>query len=227
MQKPKSQNFSIVIVADGDFPTHPIPLEKLRRADCVIACDGATESLVANGFEPNFIVGDIDSLSPDYQDTYKNIIVQVSEQESNDLSKAFRFALGLIKPSSLTTLDILALSGKREDHTIGNISLLADYQKMATEFSEPPVIKGYTDYGFFEPHYSLANHPIKIEGRKGCAVSIFAFDNSLTITSEGLEYQTSGVVFDMWWKATLNKVVEDAALLHLNHTASVLLYYPY
>lgn len=31
----------IVILAAGDFPTHPVPLRALREADFVVCCDSA------------------------------------------------------------------------------------------------------------------------------------------------------------------------------------------
>ena len=40
----------------------------------------------------------------------------------------------------------------------------------------------------------------------GREVSIFTPDNTLKICSEGLMYPTDDVIFDNWWKATLNKI---------------------
>ncbi len=251
----------IAIVADGDFPTASLPLKLLSEADIVIACDGAADSLVAAGFMADYIVGDMDTLSEPKQHEFQEKIIRIAEQESNDLTKAFRFALnlcslhtpeeGLKKVSSgknvseyigeadADRLDIIVLgaTGKREDHTIGNISLLADYQMQAEEFSNAKearikiTIKAYTDYGVFIPYYSAENKPILLKDImadiKGRPLSLFGFDNTLRITSQGLEYQTSGVIFDRWWKATLNCIAEEGAKLTLSHSSPVLLYFPY
>ena len=53
---------NIVILANGDFPSHPVPLKQLSGADKIICCDGAAGALVSAGMEPDFIVGDLDSL---------------------------------------------------------------------------------------------------------------------------------------------------------------------
>jgi len=53
-------------------------------------------------------------------------------------------------------------------------------------------------------------------------VSIFSPDNSLKISSEGLRYQTSGVVFDNWWKATLNRADSDLVTLTFSHPSLAL-----
>jgi hypothetical protein len=40
-------------------------------------------------------------------------------------------------------------------------------------------------------------------------------DPAIRIVSRGLEYPTDDVVFDMWWKATLNRVSESNVSLDL------------
>jgi len=57
----------------------------------------------------------------------------------------------------------------------------------------------------------------------GRRVSIFSPDNSLKIASKGLKWQTSGVVFDNWWPATLNQATEDVVQLEFSHKSLVLI----
>ena len=57
-------------------------------------------------------------------------------------------------------------------------------------------------------------------GRK---VSIFSPDNSLRIHSEGLEWPLDNVVFDNWWKATLNKASADRVRLEFSHSSIALI----
>jgi hypothetical protein len=56
----------------------------------------------------------------------------------------------------------------------------------------------------------------------GRRFSLFSPDNSLKIHSEGLEYQTEGVVFDNWWQATLNRAVADEVRLTFSHPSRAL-----
>ena len=37
----KGSKKNVVILAAGDFPTHPVPLRALREADFVVCCDSA------------------------------------------------------------------------------------------------------------------------------------------------------------------------------------------
>ena len=82
-----------IILADGDFPSHPLALEWLRQCPYVVCCDGAANTYIRSGRMPEAIVGDGDSLLPDIKERYASLIHSEAEQETNDLSKAFRFCL--------------------------------------------------------------------------------------------------------------------------------------
>lgn len=204
----------IAIVADGAFPTHPHPLKVLRNADKIICCDNAVLKLERHcGLRCDLIAGDMDSMSPENQIKYKEIIHKESEQEHNDMTKAFRLAMTL-KPEKIS---ILGATGLREDHTLGNISLVAEYAKVFRN------IEMITDYGIFFP--LLDSSAIKC--RKGEQISIFAFDQTLRIKSAGLKYPTGNVVFDLWWKATLNEALEEDVHLEFSHPARVIVFRNY
>ena len=50
-----------IILADGDFPSHPLALEWLRQCPYVVCCDGAANTYIRSGRMPEAIVGDGDS----------------------------------------------------------------------------------------------------------------------------------------------------------------------
>ena len=138
-------HFDAVILANGTFPTHALPLGLLHQAKHVFCCDGAiTELSRHTDIVPDAIVGDCDSLSPEMQQSYASIIHHVSEQDYNDLTKATRYALFALDNKSNRTFCYLGATGKREDHTLGNISLLAYYYQ---ELGVQPFM--VSDYGYF------------------------------------------------------------------------------
>ncbi len=208
----KSKDIHIVILAAGDFPRAQAPLKALRKADLRICCDSAAEALVAYGLVPDRIVGDLDSLSPVFQERFADRITQITGQEDNDLTKAFHLALTL-NPARIT---IVGATGKREDHALGNISLLLDYAREAV-----CPVEMLTDYGRFAAIYDTAS----LQAVPGQQVSIFAFDNALNIKSAGLKYPTDQVRFDTLWKATLNEALSDSFTLTLSHPCGVLLFF--
>lgn len=203
-----------LIVANGEFPTRPETLELLQEADYIVCCDGAIKSLDLRGITPNYIIGDLDSIEPAMRVKYAEIIHHSADQETNDLTKAFNHCLSVIETTVDTQIYIIAATGYREDHTLGNISLLSDYQL------RHPKTEMITDYGIFRAY----NNSFTKEEAIGTHISIFAYDPTLTIESQGLQYPTDKVVFDRWWKATLNKTQESCYSLTLSHPSSILVF---
>ncbi len=52
-----------VILANGEYPSHPLPLQMLKNAEFVVCCDGAANEYILRGHTPDVIIGDGDSLS--------------------------------------------------------------------------------------------------------------------------------------------------------------------
>lgn len=205
---------SIVILANGEFPFHSIPLAKLSNAGQIICCDGAAAKLIKAGMKPSAIVGDMDSLSSNIQERYSSIVFKDECQESNDLTKAFHYALTL-KPTSIT---ILGATGMREDHSLGNISLLAKY---AIQTDIP--IEMLTNYGIFTAIFKGGEFPSKL----GRQLSIFSLESNIRIESKGLKYPLDSVVFDSWWKATLNECTGSSYNLKLSLPGPVIVFSAY
>ena len=61
--KERKNEYDVVILAAGDFPTDVTAMRILRNAKHLIACDGAVEELLEMDIEPEEIVGDGDSVS--------------------------------------------------------------------------------------------------------------------------------------------------------------------
>ena len=125
----ESDRPTVVILADGDYPTGRVAAALLRNARRVVCCDGAAARFLAEGGEPWAIAGDGDSLPEALAERYAPILRREAEQDTNDLSKAVRFSLN----EGERRLVILGATGRREDHTLGNISLLADYMAAGAE----------------------------------------------------------------------------------------------
>ena len=217
---------SYAILCDGDFPGNADVRDRLMSCDVVVCCDGAASSFMRFR-KPEFVVGDMDSLPENLRQELADQVFPVGEQESNDLSKAFRWICSMLRVGKGRTLPefsitVFGATGKREDHTLGNISLLADFAEYLEQCGARGDLSLVTDYGVFAPVLNSCRMTLP----KGQPLSIFAFDPSLRIESSGLEYSTDGVRFDMWWKATLNRVSSPDVELRFSHPAKVLLYLP-
>ncbi len=191
-------NHKTIILADGDFPASEHSLAILRSAERVVCCDHAAETYIQRGYGlPTAIVGDLDSISPECRgDNSATRIIHDPNQENNDLAKAFDYCIS----QGWCDIVILGATGKREDHTLGNISWLADFCLKAES------VEMVTDYGCFTP--------IKAPGgllrtEKGMQISFFSFDINQTVTVKGVLYPVENLAFRRWYTATLNEATSE------------------
>ena len=184
------KTFDAVIIANGAFPTHAVPLNILHHAAHLIACDGAITPLLLEGLGEAVIIGDGDSVPVEYRDR----LIQIDEQDDNDLTKATRYCV----ERGWKRIAYLGCTGKREDHTLGNISLLMRYYR---DMHVEGIL--YTDYGFFTPAYGHRT----FLSMKGQQVSLINF-GSHQLTSTGLRWDAYN--FSEWWRGTLNESLGDS-----------------
>lgn len=215
---------NIVIICDGSFPRTEYPRYLIRTADFIICCDGALKKFIRNskaifGTErlPDRVIGDMDSLPESLRKKYSDIIVKIDEQEHNDQTKAFRWAMENLE--GMESITILGATGQREDHTIGNISLLMEYARMYDLEGAGIQVQMITDHATVV----AVTDTMEMDCGEGRQISIFSPDNTLKIKSEGLRWKTDDVVFDNWWKATLNRAVQDNIRLEFSHRSIALI----
>ena len=213
---------SVVIICDGKFPKEAYPRYLVMSADFTICCDGALvkylragKAMFGEARTPNLVIGDMDTLPVAMQKKYSDIIIKEDEQEHNDQTKAVRWAVNNIP--DIDHIYIIGATGGRLDHTIGNASLLMEYSRMFD--LGDIVIEMVTDEGTA----FAVNGTTEFDCGIGRRVSIFSPDNRLRIKSTGLEYPTDEVIFDNWWKATLNKAVQDTVKLEFSHPSMALI----
>ena len=213
-----------VIVGNGQFPKKEYPLYLLESADYVVCCDGALDTYLRhfrgrNLRRPDAVVGDMDSLSEKTAERCRDIAVKIDEQETNDQSKAFHYILEHFP--DVDTIHILGATGKREDHTIGNLSLLMEY---AREMGRQDCGRTVSVDIVSDWSTAFANtDTCTLDVGEGRSVSIICPDNSLNIKSEGLVWPTDNVVFDNLWQTTLNRASADRISLTFSHPSIALI----
>ena len=203
--------YDCVVVANGSFPQTAGPLELLNSAPAIIACDGAVQNLHERGLEPTAIVGDLDSIPQEMLRLYADRIHTVEDQEINDLTKAVRFA----HAAGYRKLLILGATGLREDHTLGNISLLMDYAPLFEQ------VEMLSDYGHFVP----VQQTMPLACTPGQQISIFSMYPCGEITTEGLRWPITRRRLTAWWQGSLNEALGNEFTLTLSPEARVIVYF--
>ena len=189
--------YDAVVLAAGDYPTSAQPLEILHNAEYVVCCDGAADYYISLGHTPEAIVGDGDSISSLNREKFADRLHIINEQESNDQTKAVRFLVSQGK----RRIAIVGATGRREDHTIGNISLLIEYARAGIE------VRSFTDYGMIVACNGTTTHKC----HKGQQMSIFSI-TAKSLSADGLLYPIYD--FTNWWQGTLNECTGETVTIH-------------
>jgi thiamine pyrophosphokinase len=172
-----------VVLAAGDFPAPGgFARRLLEGAARVVCCDSAADAYwEAFRREPDAVVGDCDSVRRGYAN-----LIRVSEQDTNDLSKAIAYC----RSRGWTDMVVLGALGKRDDHALGNV-----FRALAEQ------VAVVTECGIFHPVDGAA----EFEVSPGAGVSVFAPERETAMTSRGLQWPLDGVRFDNLYLATLNR----------------------
>lgn len=187
--------FDAVILADGDYPCHPIPGNILSKSKRLVCCDGAAVNALSHYLDPMAVVGDGDSLPSSMKERLGNRLHIVNEQEYNDLTKATRYVTSHIKANA--SIAYIAATGKREDHTLANIFLLPFFLE---ELCVKPTM--ITDHGYFV----IAKGKQTIETFKGQQVSIFNI-SCTRLSATGLRWDT--YAYQALWQGALNEATDN------------------
>ena len=190
-----------MILANGDFPTHKFSKNILNQSNYIICCDGAISQLNENGLSPDLIIGDMDSISKINKNKFDDRLIIIKDQSQNDLRKAINYA----KDNNINSISIIGATGKREDHMIGNIFSIQDYNELD--------IKIYTDNGIF----TCIHKSQKVESFIGQQVSLFSTDPTIKITSYNLMYNFNRNSITHLYKGASNECTNNQFELKISH----------
>ena len=188
-------NFSlpIVILANGELPAHKKPISIIESSGTIICTDGAIKNAIALGRKPQIVIGDMDSISLDPIPDEINYI-KSTNQNSTDLEKTLDWCLS----NNIESVTLLGLTGKREDHTISNFAIMADYVDKLN-------LLAFTDYHEIQPisKYQEFNCIPK------STVSIITISGKPIVSTEGLYYPLKNEPFQNSGKGISNISKEE------------------
>jgi len=210
----KTQNCSsrkcpFVIVANGEKPTHYIPLNILRSTEKIVCCDGALSFLEQENITPHIIIGDCDSISSEQIEKFKSFIQIDTNPAYNDLQKAIKYCIA----NKWDEVVILGATGWRDDHFLANIGILMHY---APKLSLTMV----SNNGIFIP----INQTTTFESYPGQQISVFSFTPEAEVTYLGLKYPVYKQQFKELWEGSLNEATGTQFTIEIEKGAAGLVY---
>ncbi|MDA7548486.1 thiamine diphosphokinase [Candidatus Marinimicrobia bacterium] len=185
---------NIAVVINGEFPTNTEIINKIESAEIIIAIDGATNSLIDCGITPTISIGDFDSIKPSYKDKVSQI-VHAEDQNKTDLEKTLDWCID----NNYLSLCIFGISGKSEDHFLGNFFAI-------NEYCDTIDCTIYTDYSIITPSIGKT----LFDSFKGEIVSIISFESNNKVTSTNLEYPLDTYKLHPSARAIRNKSLGDS-----------------
>jgi thiamine pyrophosphokinase len=176
-----------IILLNGEPYNNSIPKDK---GDIAVCCDGAY-IWAKDKVEIDLTIGDFDSLPfiPEKS------LVYPSEKNYTDGELAINYLKG-----KCNKIEIYGGGGKREDHFIGNLSLL--YFALKNGIGCTMINENCEIYA--------AEKLVKGNGEKGQIISIVPFSDILHINmSEGLKYPLNGLTLEKWsTRGISNEILE-------------------
>ena len=208
-QKRNSFDNPVIVIANGSFPSHPMPLHYLNNHGTIICTDGATDKLINYGKKPDIVIGDFDSTKIKNSTKVKKWI-EAPNQNQTDLEKTFEWCVN----NNIINIVLLGAGGKREDHTLGNLFTLAKYH-------------GKLNCEIITNHSKIicASGKNYISTNINQAVSIIATEPIESITLEGLQHNMKNEKISPSARAISNKAINNQfylessgkVLVFLNH----------
>jgi thiamine pyrophosphokinase len=201
----KKKYNDIALVLNGEFPSSNILVKKIISSDFIIAVDGAANELKKFSIQPNVFIGDFYSI---IELNNKSVnYVNTPDQSKTDFKKSLEWIIKQKFPK----VNIFGLSGKSDDHFLGNIYTF-------NEFSHLISLQAFTDTSIITPCIGKND----FDSFKNQKVSLFVLDNSSIITSKNLEYKLEN--FELYPSDNATRNVSKGDTFSIESSSKVLVF---
>lgn len=165
-----------IILANGNSPKKSLfPFLNKHGFEVLIAADGGANNARKLNLIPDYIIGDLDSITKENLDYFsdKTIIKKFKRQDDTDVEKCLKFAI----KNKFTECALLGVIGDRLDHSFGNLGIAKRFSEFISIIivTEMSILTVHTGNTIFDTH-------------PGEIISIYGFDDKTKITSKGLKY---------------------------------------
>lgn len=183
-----------IILASGKPPSK-VAITFLMRSDysTLFCADGGANSAMKMGLTPQYIIGDLDSITLEALKYFQNKskIIKLNRQNDTDVEKCLKEAIKLKFDEAI----LLGVTGDRLDHTFCNLGFVIKY------FDEIK-IKIVAENSLLTP--LTGTHKLKTV--PGETISIYGIDDSTKISSKGLKYQLNKTALPFGHKESTSNI---------------------
>ena len=192
----------IILVLNGEIPKKKNLIPYIADYNKILCADGAANTILNYDINPDFILGDLDSICAEKLKQYNGKVIDLPDQNLNDLEKILNWCFD----NNYNNIDIIGFDGKRIDHTIGNFSIIL-------RFIDKLNIDIITESGIF---HTIKNETI-IKNLKKKYISIFSSDSNNKISTIGLKYELKNKKLPKIESGTLNYAINNEVVITCNN----------
>lgn len=185
---------TLALVANGDIHDYSPLLPQIKSCEKIIAVDGGLVHCHAMGLTPDLIIGDFDSIDSDLLDAYAAVEKKRFPIEKNetDLELAVAYAL----TQNVDKVLLFGALGKRLDHTINNLYLLARHPDKLIAITEE------------EQLFVISGETI-LTVKPGQVLSLLPLFGKATVSTEGLKWSLNEHVLDYHFLSQSNIALKE------------------
>lgn len=176
-------------------------LRESGDADMIIAADGGARHLEQLGIKPHIIIGDMDSIETSLLNEHSSIERIPFPAEKNRTDTELAIDLAFERGCSQVTL--LAATGGRIDHMLGNIALAAKYPGRVA------IIEGNATLVAIDK-----SRKCRLKGKIGDRVSLIPLGSSVSeVRTAGLKYKIDREDLSIGTRGISNELDEENACI--------------
>jgi len=190
---------SIVLIANSEIDLSEKLLLEIKAAQAIIAVDGGLLHCKTYGLIPDFIVGDLDSVSSDLLEHFPLTPKKIypCEKDKTDLELSVELALSLTP----NVIRIFGGLGGRVDHLLANINLLASHPgKLFLESQKQKLF--------------VINEEIVLEVSISQTLSLIPLNGPVYgVTTKGLKWELSKATLDQNFMSISNVALTELIMI--------------
>ena len=198
-----------IILANGKPPKKSlITFFQQKDFKTLICADGGANSALKMKLIPDYIIGDLDSISSVALKRLGNAskIIQLKRQNDTDVEKCLKYA---IKKNYNEAL-LVGVTGNRLDHTFCNLGIVLKFFPQIN-------ISLIAEDSFLKPYAGS----VKLKTFPGETISLYGFDRKTKIISKGLKYPLNNVPLPFGERESTSNVA-TGKIVELNISGGVI-----
>jgi thiamine pyrophosphokinase len=170
-----------IILANGKPPKKSIiTFFQKKEFETLICADGGANSALKMKLIPDYIIGDLDSISSQALKKIRNTskIIQLKGQNDTDVEKCLNYTI----KKNYTEALLVGVTGNRLDHTFCNLGIVLKFYQRIN-------ISLIAEDSFLKPYAGS----VKLKTFPGETISLYGFDRKTKIISKGLKYPLKNI----------------------------------